>query len=130
MSIVSEKSLVTAVSTAPRDFFDYVVKGEIERVTDAIKLNEDLVYSRNAGGSTALHMAVFHAEYAIARLLIAKGADIDAENNVGRTPMSYDRAKARLDLLGNEKKRADKDRPFAVHPGSEEQSIATTASDW
>jgi len=73
----SQVTTVTSVSTAPRDFFDYVVKGDFEKVNDAIKLDEDLVYSRGPGGSTALHLALFHAEYAIARLLVAKGADLD-----------------------------------------------------
>jgi hypothetical protein len=34
---------VTTVSTAPRDFFAYVVNGDKEKVLDAIKLDEDLV---------------------------------------------------------------------------------------
>ena len=112
MSVVSgfsgggeaELTNVTSVSTAPRDFFAYVVSGDIEKVRDAIKLDEDLVYSRGAGGSTGLHLALFHAEYAIARLLVAKGADLDCENNVGRLPQSYDRAQSRLDFMGQERK--------------------------
>jgi len=94
-------SVVSATPINTRQFHDFVVKGNIEKVRDALKANEDLVFNRNGGGSTALHLAVFHCEYDIARLLLAKGADIEAENNCGRTPMSYDKAQARINLVGD-----------------------------
>ena len=84
----------------PKDLFTYVVQNDIEKVKDVLRIDPDVVYNRNSGGSTALHLAMFHAHYEIARELIALGADPEAENNQGRTPLSYDKTQARLDILG------------------------------
>ncbi len=83
-----------------KDLFNYVVQNDIEKVKDVLRIDPDVVYNRNSGGSTALHFAMFHAHYEIARELIALGADPEAENNQGRTPLSYDKAHARLDVIG------------------------------
>ena len=95
------QELKNPIHFSSKDLFSYVVQNDIEKVKDVLKSDPDVVYNRNAGGSTALHLAMFHAHYEIARELIALGADPDAENNVGRTPLSYDKTHARLDVMGN-----------------------------
>lgn len=37
---------------------------------------------------TALHLSACHGEVGIVKLLLARGADVDAENNLGSTPLN------------------------------------------
>jgi ankyrin repeat protein len=45
--------------------------------------------SSSSGGITALHMAIDNGTVAVSKLLIEKGADVNAEDETGNTPLHY-----------------------------------------
>ena len=88
---------------------DAARKGDQATVVDLLKQNPDLVSSRDKMGNTPLHLAALHNQPAVAALLLANGADVNAQNTVaraeraGETPlglalMSYEH-KEMLELL-------------------------------
>src|SRR5215510_9782339 len=71
-------------------------RSEIER---RIAASPEVVNGKDAGGSTALHHAAGYAPVGNLQLLIDKGADVNAKNRRGSTPLHWaihDEAKVRL----------------------------------
>ncbi len=60
---------------------DATRKGNEAKVVALLKENPDLVSSRDKLGNTPLHIAAIHDQPAIAALLIANGADVNAQND-------------------------------------------------
>lgn len=52
-----------------------------ERMKKMVLLKDDF-------RDTALHLSACQGEVAIVKLLLARGADVDAENNLGSTPLN------------------------------------------
>jgi uncharacterized protein len=94
---------------------DAARKGDQARIVALLEKNPELVFSRDKFGNTPLHVAALHNQPAIAALLLANGADVNARNNppaswfhpeqnrLGETPLtlalsSYQH-KEMLDLL-------------------------------
>ncbi len=71
---------------APLDIFAGAVLGWTTHVTALLADDPALVNSRDAGGYTPLHLAVWNGKRDTA-LLLAAGADIDARNERGETPL-------------------------------------------
>jgi ankyrin repeat protein len=46
------------------------------------------VNATNAAGETALHGAVYRGSNAIVQMLVDRGANVDAADKMGRTPLS------------------------------------------
>ncbi|XP_057500664.1 signal recognition particle 43 kDa protein, chloroplastic [Actinidia eriantha] len=61
----------------------------------------DVNHSDNSGGLTALHMAAGYVKPGIAKLLIDLGADPEAEDDRGRTPLDLAREVLRATPSGN-----------------------------
>jgi ankyrin repeat protein len=59
---------------------DATRKGDEAKVIALLKQNPDLVSSKDKLGNTPLHIAALHDQTAIAALLIANGADVNAQN--------------------------------------------------
>jgi hypothetical protein len=59
---------------------DATRKGDEAKVVALLNQNPDLVSSRDKMGNTPLHIAALHDQPAIAALLIANGADVNAHN--------------------------------------------------
>jgi hypothetical protein len=59
----------------------------LEAIQLALQLNAD-VNATNEDGDTALHIAAAKGSNAIVRLLVEKGAKLDAKNKLGQTPLS------------------------------------------
>ena len=59
---------------------DATRKGDEAKVVALLKENPDLVSSKDKLGNTPLHIAALHDQFAIAALLIANGADVNARN--------------------------------------------------
>ncbi len=55
-------------------------RGDQAKVVALLQQNPDLVSSRDKFGNTPLHVAALHDQSAIAALLIANGADVNARN--------------------------------------------------
>ena len=60
---------------------DAVRKGNEAKVVALLKENPNLVSSKDKFGNTPLHIAALHDQPAIAALLIANGADVNAQND-------------------------------------------------
>jgi ankyrin repeat protein len=60
---------------------DATRKGDEAKVVALLKQNSDLVSSRDKLGNTPLHIAALHDQLAIATLLVANGADVNARND-------------------------------------------------
>ena len=60
---------------------DATRKGDEAKVIALLKQSHDLVSSRDKLGNTPLHIAALHDQPAIAALLVANGADVNAQND-------------------------------------------------
>ena len=60
---------------------DATRKGDESKVISLLKSDPDLVSSRDKFGNTPLHIAALHDQLKIAELLVANGADVNAQNN-------------------------------------------------
>lgn len=60
---------------------DATRKGDEAKVVELLQQNPDLVSSRDKFGNTPLHVAALHNQPAIAALLLANGADVNAETH-------------------------------------------------
>ena len=75
------------------------VKGDEAAVVALLKQDPDLVASRDKFGNTALHLAALHNKVAIADLLLANGADVNARNtDTTRVPRNEDAGETPLTL--------------------------------
>lgn len=62
-------------------------KGDTAEVKTLLSKQPDLVNAKNEKGSTPLHLASFKGHLEAAKLLLEKGADIEAVNGGGFTPL-------------------------------------------
>jgi ankyrin repeat protein len=67
-----------ASNGAVLDIFDASALGKTKRVTELLNEDSKLMNSFSADGFTPLHLAVFFRNYDAAKLLISKGANVDA----------------------------------------------------
>ena len=69
-------------------FFKDVEKGNANRVKSALQANgEELLKPRGSDNSTALHIASQIGDEAIVDILLRNNANINAQNNIGETPL-------------------------------------------
>lgn len=64
-----------------------VVGNDVDGVKFFSKIGKLLINQKNAGGATALHIASRQGNFEIAKILIENGADVDAVDNEGWTPL-------------------------------------------
>ena len=62
---------------------DAARKGDVKKVTALLQSDPKLVGDRDKNGDTPLHVAALHGELAVAQVLLAAGADVNARNNYG-----------------------------------------------
>ncbi len=63
--------------------------GDLEKTRLLLKHDPKLVFVKNNEGFTALHYAASHGYVEVARLLLAKGADVNAKASGGDAPLHY-----------------------------------------
>lgn len=66
---------------------DTAANGDLEKVRALIQNDPDLVFSKDDKGYTPLHWAAKNGHMDVARLLLAKKAEINAKTNIGWTPL-------------------------------------------
>lgn len=70
-------------------FIEACERGDIDFVREALKNNKSLANARNGYNKTALMGAADEGQKNIAELLIGNGADVDAVDKYGVTPLMY-----------------------------------------
>lgn len=83
------ETLLGQASKSPKArFFEAVRQGEEKEVARLLEQEPGLVRERDATfGATGLHWAALRGHTAVARLLVARGADARATNSAGETPV-------------------------------------------
>ncbi len=61
--------------------------GDLVKVTALLKQNPDLVFSKDDGGETPLHLAAANGHKDVVELLLASKAEANAKDNAGVTPL-------------------------------------------
>ena len=82
-------------SAAGGEIFDAAESGDAERVSRLVGGNPSAVLNKDDRGMTPLHWAVAENHSAVAELLVADKALVEATDNLGRTPLHW------AALLGN-----------------------------
>src|SRR5688500_3515390 len=73
---------------APLDLFAAAVLGRIERARELLAAAPATVNARDEGGYTPLHLAVWNGKLQMAKLLLEHGAEMEATNERGETPLA------------------------------------------
>lgn len=82
--------IVFSQSAVAQNIFDAVDKSDMERVKILLLDNPECIKQRDEKfGSTPLHKAASNGQIEICKLLIEKGADIQAINNSQETPLHF-----------------------------------------
>jgi len=72
---------------------------DLKAIKSLLKENPDLLNRGNAEGYTPLEFAAAYGTEKIVAYLISQGADINARDNYGSTPLTHARNKKIADLL-------------------------------
>jgi ankyrin repeat protein len=73
--------------------------GNLQRIKDLLKDNPKLVSTKDIVGRTPLHLAAQWGHKDVAELLLAKGADVNAKDDDGGTPLHMAKSKDVAELL-------------------------------
>jgi len=96
---VKEEKPPAPIDPKVTSFISTVRTGTASDVEKLLAADKSLVNSKDAMGSTALHHAAAFGQLATVKLLLDKGADVNAKNRRASTPMHWairDEAKLRL----------------------------------
>ncbi len=72
--------------------------GNLQKVTALLKANPDLVFDKNVGGYSPLHVAALNGQMNVVKLLLASNADVNAKGSTGDTPLHFAVAYHHLDV--------------------------------
>jgi len=89
MNITMAILLIFAISAFSQDIIKAVNQGDLEQVKTLLEKNPELLNTRFYNGITLLHHAAHKGHKDIVELLIAKGIDINAKNEMGYTPLDW-----------------------------------------
>jgi ankyrin repeat protein len=115
MSIGTKKEEAKEVEQDPDEMLFFAASmGDIKKAQAAIKKGAD-VNSRHVNQNTALHAASVQSKYDVMKLLVESGADVNAKNQDGLTPLMMvafetGDAKAAVLLLDSKARVDEKDR--------------------
>jgi ankyrin repeat protein len=75
-----DRGLVEAVQSrvGQMDLFEAASAGDLDRLTELLAVDPASIEQRSGDGFTALHLAAFFGRDEVARLLVSRGADVDA----------------------------------------------------
>ena len=99
---VAQLLAATCLAATNTALFDAVRAGDTEKVQTLLKADPKLVEARTDDGSTALHLAALEGDAAIAQLLLAAGAQVNARGLREETPLHmamYDEHREVAELL-------------------------------
>jgi uncharacterized protein len=87
LTLVLAVSVAGAASSDRPPLYDAAVLNDRAKVDALLARDRSLVHARDRFGFTALHGVAGEHHSAMARLLIARGADVNARNDEGITPL-------------------------------------------
>ncbi|OEH80246.1 acyl-binding domain-containing protein [Cyclospora cayetanensis] len=76
-----------------------VASGDTKAVEAALRENRSLVSATGDGGMTALHFAADRGHLDIAKMLLAHGADVNYQDDLGETPLHVAIAAEQMDMV-------------------------------
>jgi ankyrin repeat protein len=71
------------------EIHDAARAGDLAKVKALLNDNPKLVFSKDDNGTTPLHLAAHEGRKDVAELLLAKKADVNAQNNNGTAPLHW-----------------------------------------
>ncbi len=77
-------SATTGCTPSPHDL---IGRGDIETLKQQLDHNPELVHAENELGKQPMHYAVYYNQEAALELLLAAGADVNAADKTGMTPL-------------------------------------------
>jgi ankyrin repeat protein len=86
---IKEKEAAKPVDPQLKAMIAAVRNQDLRRVRKIVGANPALVRGQDAGGSTALHHAAAFGDAAIMEMLLSAGADVNARNGRGATPLHW-----------------------------------------
>jgi len=81
---------ICSMCGTPQDSFDAqeaAKTGNAQQLAELLRRNPNLVFSRDHKGWTPLHTAAYEGQRAVAEMLLAHGADVNAKAADGYTPL-------------------------------------------
>jgi ankyrin repeat protein len=94
----AEKSPIVPESEAHAEICHAAGAGDLGKLKALLKAHPHLVSTSYDYGKTALHWAVKGGHKHIVEFLLARGADVNAEDAVGQTPTIYAQRKRHADI--------------------------------
>src|ERR1035441_8903076 len=83
----------------PVSIHDVVESGDLEKVKTLIKHNKNLVNRGDSAGHTPLHGASSRGQMDMTKLLIANGANVNAQSWRGATPLQFAAGDGRKEIV-------------------------------
>jgi len=77
----------TTTAGTMTDIHEAAANSDLKTVESLLKDNPSLVFSKDTKGWTPLHYAALRGHKDVVELLLAKGANVNATNNFGMTPL-------------------------------------------
>lgn len=81
--------LFLRISVQASDIFDAIVSDNIDKVSSILSKSPDSCNQKDEFGRTPLQIAVRYGRIAMVKLFISRGADLNAKDGSGITPLSY-----------------------------------------
>ena len=98
-STVENKVAAPTSTRSPRSIHDATTAGDLEAIQALLQEKPNLALAKAFEGMTPLHQAARANRAAAAELLLATGADVNAKNDYGLTPLHYADAGGLAELL-------------------------------
>lgn len=79
--------LLLTITIRGQEIFDAIKNNDLPKIKSLIERDASLINIKDASGNIPLHIAAIKGSVAVTELLIKNGAEIDAANNILRTPL-------------------------------------------
>jgi hypothetical protein len=99
VSSITAKQIEPDTNSPNPDIFDATQAGDFEKVSALLKINPNLVFSKNSNDWTPLHFAAAFGHKDVAELLLSNKADVNAKSDGDWTPLHYALENGHTDIV-------------------------------